>query len=113
MTIIFPFSGQKKFKKSTNKFINTYQLAIPSKIDRDLEITKKLQATVTPEAFLIKNKTQILYHGAIDDWFYALGKNRKEATAHYLEDAINAGIQNKAILTAHEKAVGCLIEMRK
>jgi hypothetical protein len=113
MTMVFPFSGQKNFKKSTKEFINSYQLTIPSRIDKNLDITKKLQATVTPEAFLVKNKTEILYHGAIDDWFYALGKNRKEATAHYLEDAINAAIQNKPILMAHEKAVGCLIEVDK
>ena len=113
MSLVFPFSGQKKFKKSTKDFLNTYQLEIPSMIDRHLSKTKKLQATVTPEAFLIKNDNQILYHGAIDDWFYALGKNRKEATAHYLEDAINAAIQNKPILTAHVKAVGCLIELDK
>lgn len=113
MSMIFPFSGQKNFKKSTKEFINTYQLKIPSKIDKNLEITNKLQATVTPEAFLIENETQILYHGAIDDWYYALGKNRKEATAHYLEDAIKATIQNKPILKTYEKAVGCLIELGK
>ena len=113
MTMVFPFSGQKKFKKSTKEFINTYKLNLTSKIDKDRELTQKLKATVTPEAFLIKNETQILYHGAIDDWFYALGKNRKEATAHYLEDAINAAIQNKPVLTAHVKAVGCLIEISK
>lgn len=113
MSLIFPFSGQKNFKKSTKEFIITYQLKIPSKIDKNLEITNKLQATVTPEAFLIENETQILYHGAIDDWYYALGKNRKEATAHYLEDAIKAAIQNKPILKTYEKAVGCLIELGK
>jgi hypothetical protein len=59
---------------------------------------------------LIDQKAKILYHGAIDNWFYALGKNRLEITAHYFEEALVDAINFKQIKTAYVAPVGCFIE---
>ena len=52
--LIFP--GNYYSKKTIKRFINEYGISIPSLIDKDFQLTRKLNATVTPEAILIDNK---------------------------------------------------------
>jgi thiol-disulfide isomerase/thioredoxin len=90
---VFPNDGKKSIKKEIKKFNSTYELATPFIDDKHFKLTKKLKATVTPEAFLISSNGKIIYHGAIDNWYYQLGKNRINITAHYLQDAIVEAVQ--------------------
>lgn len=91
-------------------FINDYGLTIPCYIDQDMKAIDWLQATVTPEAFLFSPGRERRYAGAIDNWFYDLGRYRQEATDYYLKDAI-ASVLNGAVLKATAtEAIGCLIQ---
>lgn len=108
---VFPSNGKKSIKKEIKKFNSTYELATPFIDDKHFKLTKKLKATITPEAFLISSNGKIIYHGAIDNWYYQLGKNRINVTAHYLEDAIVEALQGKSITTSYAEPIGCFIEV--
>jgi hypothetical protein len=98
-------------KKESTTFRNEYK--IPNTIelvdDKKHEWTEMLDAKVTPEVFVIKNK-QVLYRGAIDNWFYELGRYRKKVTAHYLIDAIQASLRDEKPSLSETEALGCFIQ---
>ena len=110
---VFPNDGKKSIKKEIMDFNNTYGLSTSFIDDKYFKLTKKLKATVTPEAFLISSNGTLLYHGAIDNWYYQLGKNRINITEHYLDDAILEAIQEKAITKPYAEPIGCFIEVAK
>ena len=74
------------------------------------KLIKKLKATTTPEAFLFNSKGQLQYRGAIDNWFFALGRYRPQATEFYLKNAITQYLKNEKITLSKTNPVGCLIE---
>lgn len=78
--------------------------------DTKNKLIKKIKALTTPEAFLFNAKGQLQYRGAIDNWFYALGKYRPEATEHYLKNALNQFSKNEKITVSNTTPVGCYIE---
>ncbi len=107
--LVFP-SDKRKIKNEVKTFIQQYQLTAKWTIDQNYLLSKKLNATVTPEVFVLNEKNEILYHGAIDNWFYALGKNRMNITEHYLDDAIAQALNKQAVMLPYVKPVGCFIE---
>lgn len=98
-------------KKEESAFRAEYQ--IPSLIklvdDKKHVWTEKLDAKVTPEVFVISND-QVVYRGAIDNWFYELGRYRLEITDHYLIDAVNASLEGKKPEVSETEAIGCFIQ---
>lgn len=78
--------------------------------DQKLSRTKYFGATVTPQAIVMQNG-KTLYIGAIDNWFYELGRYRSQTTEHYLIDALEAVTTNKQPRVKETKAFGCFIEM--
>jgi hypothetical protein len=107
MMLVFP--TEKGYKKDIQAFCTTYQITMPYIIDRNFALTKQLNAKITPEVFVVNENREILYHGAIDNWYYALGKNRMHITEHYLEDAIKAILKKEQIEKEYVAAVGCFI----
>lgn len=91
-------------------FNKKYNLTIPSVLDKFQSITKKLNATITPEVFVMNPKNEICYFGCIDDNFFALGKRNLKPKIFYLEEAINSVIKNKKIQSFHNQAIGCEIQ---
>ncbi len=87
-----------------------YQLTFPFLLDPDFLVTQKLKATITPQAFLIDNKGNIIYHGMIDNWGYEIGKTRAHATEFYLTDAVNNLLKGNQIISDSTKAIGCYIQ---
>ena len=73
-------------------------------------LVKKTKAITTPEAFFFNCQGQLLYRGAIDNWFYELGRYRPEATEHYLKNALTQFFNNETIKLENTKPVGCYIE---
>lgn len=101
--------SDKKISAFKNKF------KIPFEIFRDNgnKFAKEFNATVTPESFLFDSNGTIYYDGAIDDWFYALGRNKLKPNNTYLINAIEDLINGRLTLTTHIDAIGCFIEMEK
>lgn len=88
-----------------------YEVDFKLKIDKKNKLSKLIGATVTPEAFLISRETgKILFHGAIDNWFYSLGKRRSVITANYFEEALKQSLNNEKIRVPFAQPVGCYIE---
>ena len=78
--------------------------------DKRNRLAHRLHATATPEAFLFDAKGHLKYRGAIDNWFFALGKYRETATENYLSDAIASLLKNEKIKIEKTTPIGCLIE---
>ncbi|PWJ60099.1 hypothetical protein CLV98_101275 [Dyadobacter jejuensis] len=91
------------------KFFVKYKVPLKGRTDPAHITTKRYGATTMPEVVLVSGIGQTLYQGAIDNWYYALGKNRPKATAAYLRNALEAGLQGAPILVRKTEAIGCLI----
>ena len=96
--------------KQIEEFKKTY--SIPFKIvkDKNNKYASELGAKVTPEVFLVDKSGSIFYNGAINNWFYELGKNRRVVTEHYLNDAILAVIAGEKVKIKNTTAIGCFIQ---
>jgi thiol-disulfide isomerase/thioredoxin len=78
--------------------------------DNSLQLTHYLEGSVTPEVIVMNNQNGFLvYKGAIDDWVVSLGKTRQHYANFYLDNALSDFLNNKKILTAYHKPVGCFI----
>ncbi len=108
---VFPTSIYEE--KELKRFQQTYPVSFPLLIDtRKGKCTRWLQATVTPEVFVLDSAGQIRYQGAIDNQFYALGKRRAEVTDHYLTDALDALVHQSEVRVKQTQPLGCLIEAK-
>ena len=105
------FTDKSIKKEAIEHFKNKYNLNINTWIDKKLELAKALQASTTPEVFLIDMVGERLaYRGLIDDWFYRLGKNKPVPTVHYLLSAIDFFLKKQEISIRKTTPVGCLIQ---
>jgi len=99
-------------KKGANDFRQEYQ--VPEMIrfvdDKKHLMMKKFGATITPEAVLVDKNQHVIYQGAIDNWFFELGRYRLEITEHYLIEAIEASLQGKEPSVKKTDAIGCFIQ---
>ena len=98
-------------RKAIRRFHKTYQLPFPAERDPDLSLARRWQATVTPEVVVTSPLGEVLYQGAIDDWYFSLGKNRTEPTAHYLRDALESIQKGEPVARKRTEAVGCLLNI--
>jgi hypothetical protein len=69
-----------------------------------------LDAKVTPEVFLFDKEFELRYKGAIDNWFYELGKYRRVTSDHYLIDALQSVLGGEDPIIMETEAIGCLIQ---
>ena len=97
--------------KEIKDFKKEYNTSIPLLRDENMELVKHLKATVTPEAFLLDKMLVVQYQGAIDNWFYELGKYRQTTTEEYLIDGLKALANGEAPSVNKTEAIGCLIQM--
>jgi hypothetical protein len=95
------------------KFIDEYKVDFPLQKDKNLNKAKLLNASVTPEVFVLDKTGSIFYRGAIDNWFYALGKHRQSTTEFYLQDGIRALLNGREPPVSEVHALGCLIQIKK
>lgn len=105
--VIYPFKMLEA--KSLSEFREEFKFDLPIIYDPKRKLLKKLKANYSPEVFLLNNKRKTLYHGAIDNWFYGLGRNRTVPTEFYLLDAINAFKNNQNIKVKYVEPVGCML----
>ncbi len=84
----------------------------PYLLDETQNIAKTYGANKTPHVFVLKkdkNNWVVKYIGAIDDNY----ENEKDVKRKYVEEAVNALLQNRAIETKTTKAIGCGIKWKK
>ena len=94
---------------SATAFRETY--GIPFPVSRDvLNEHMSMNATVTPEVFVVNGAGEVVYHGRIDDAYVAIGKRRTIVKHHELRDVLEAISTGMRIETKNTPAVGCIIE---
>ncbi len=90
-------------------FAQKYKIGYPLLIDSLLRLSHYLRASTTPEVILLDAHYQLLYKGAIDNWYRALGKSRIKATENYLQDALDHSFRKESPAPKRTTPIGCLI----
>ncbi|MFC1225271.1 redoxin domain-containing protein [Pedobacter sp. BG31] len=100
--------GNSYSSKDINALKNEYGINFGLLIDRNKQLSKYLNATTTPEVFLINKMGAITYSGLIDNWASSLGQKRLVVTEKYLEQAIKDQLNGKQTFKK-TIPIGCLI----
>ncbi|HPG41200.1 MAG TPA: thioredoxin family protein [bacterium] len=80
-------------------------LNLPVLKDTDNRVADQLQASVTPEVYVIGKNYKILYHGRIDD-----SRDETQVKSKDLENALQAILAGKEVTINTTKAFGCSIK---
>ena len=100
-----------KVKKSElSAFIKEFDIQFPLTVVGNPTV-KKLHADTTPQVIIVKDS--VVYSGAIDNWFYELGRHRRDVTENYLVDALQALKVGGVPAVTKTEAIGCPIGMSK
>lgn len=85
-------------------------LKIPYLADKEHVLSNRLNATKTPEAFVLQNTGNgtfiVKYRGAVDD----NPQLPNAVTSFYLKDAINAVVNKRNLAVVDKRATGCMIK---
>jgi len=91
------------------KHIVDFGITMPVVYDPKQDLGRLTGAKVTPEAIVIDRAGTVRYRGAINNLYAGYGKKRRVATAHYLQDAVDAVLNGETVKTPNTKPVGCFI----
>lgn len=84
----------------------------PYLFDESQEVARAYGATNTPHVFVLDkvsaNESKVAYIGAIDD----NSRNANAVTKRYVEDAVDALLEQKTVPTTRTKAIGCTIKWK-
>ena len=105
------FSGTYYSRDTIQQFIKTYQVKQEFVIDEKYHLAKQLNATITPESFVVNASGDVVYSGAIDNWAVDLGQKRQVITEFYVRDVLRALIHQQTIPYAKTQAIGCFLEI--
>lgn len=103
--------GSSYSAEDVNTFRKDFAVGFPVYIDPGKKLAEELQATITPEVFLLAPDGPLLYSGKIDNWAVKLGQTRQVITERYLEDAIGNYLSGMPVVVKRTRAVGCMINM--
>jgi peroxiredoxin len=93
------------------KHFADFKAAFPILFDASGLLLQALKPTHVPEAFVLDRDGRLVYRGAIDNAWEALGRRRSKAEKHFFADAIAATVDRKPVAMPETKPVGCLIEV--
>ena len=104
------FPVKRSNYKTTQLFKEQYGLtSFETLLDRNLEWTEKLGATVTPEVVVTDSTGEILYRGRINNAYYAPGKMKHSSIRHELDEALSAITNGNIVAKPWPSAIGCYI----
>lgn len=107
------FPGQDAKDENLLAFKEAYKMPFEMVNDKEQIITKRLQATITPEVVVMNNsKDQIIYRGRIDDSYYKIGRRRQINRTNELFDVLTAITLDKKVETENQPAIGCYISLQ-
>lgn len=87
-----------------------FEVSFPILFDSSGLLLAALRPTHVPEAFVVDRHGKLVYRGAIDNAWEALGRRRANAEREYLVDAIGAALRDQAPEITTTEPIGCLIE---
>ncbi|MDC0579557.1 redoxin domain-containing protein [Bacteroidia bacterium] len=103
-------SGKYYTPMEINQFATETKFAGRLFRDYDYLVAHQLNATVTPEFYVLNKKGDILYQGMMDDRMEELGIYKQQWKNHYLMDVLDALVNNKPFKIKKTKAIGCSLE---
>lgn len=109
--LVYPTFGVTKESVLSHK--KEYSIRLPQVADSQQKFAKHLEAKVTPEAFLVSTKGEVLYRGRIDDLYAGYGKKRVKANRKDLVLATELLLNGKRPDAAKTKPYGCFIHFEK
>jgi thiol-disulfide isomerase/thioredoxin len=109
ITMVGIVPGKTWKKSDLTAFTIKYHLAFPLQLDSDLKLAHSMHATTTPEAILLGSDHTVIYQGAIDNWYKALGRAANKPTQNYLQDAIDYTLRHQPPPVKKTEPIGCLI----
>lgn len=99
--------------EDARKHAKEYGVTSPVVIDAGQALVRRLEAKVTPEAFVITRNLATAYRGRIDNTYTTYGRRRPEPTSRDLDAALTALLAGKKVPTPETKAIGCQIFVEK
>lgn len=72
----------------------------------------RLNASWTPEVFVLDSLGEVRYRGRINDFYFALGKHRSSPRNQDLQEAVEALMKGGSPVNANTDVIGCPIENR-
>lgn len=91
-------------------FVADHGFHFPVIFDPSGDLALRLNPAVTPEAFVIDTRDDVIYRGRIDDRFEAIGVLRNLITSHDLKDAIAKVGTDDDPQPVSTTPVGCVFE---
>ena len=102
-------SERNTTRHGAKKHFGEYKADFPILFDASGLLTGILKPSHVPEAFVINATGEVIYRGAIDNAYEAIGRRRAKVENHYLQDAIHAASANKRPVVGQTKPVGCVL----
>ena len=100
--------------EKARKHATEFGIKSPILIDPEQSLTRRVGATVTPEASVFLRDEELpVYQGRIDDLYAGYGKKRKVATTNDLVNVLDRLVDGRPITSMKTKAVGCFISFEK
>ena len=93
------------------KHFAEFKAEFPILFDASGLLAQALKPSHVPEAFVLDRDGKLVYRGAIDNSWEAIGRRRPKAEKEFLFDAITSASRGTSVVVAETKPVGCLFEM--
>ena len=106
------YSDAKLPPAEMEKHAREHALGFPVLLDRTHALARRLSATVTPEAFVVKpGSGEVLYSGRIDDAYVSRLQRRATVTKRDLAEALLALKEGKSVAATRTPAFGCSLNL--
>jgi len=105
--LVYPSKSESA--ESIRKHEREYGYKIPALRDPQHWLVKESQVEITPEVAVFDANRRLVYHGRIDNLYEDIGRARRVATTHELEDAISGALAGKSLAVNATHGVGCYI----
>ncbi len=103
-------SGKDYTAQEVLDYLGKYGLDLTVIMDPTFRLVQYFKATITPEVFVVDNRSNVLYTGKIDNWAVSLGQHRQVVTEFYLRDALTDISAGVPVRLGETEPVGCFIE---
>jgi hypothetical protein len=90
-------------------FKKEYNIPFSLTIDSGCRLSALYNIKTVPSAIVLTQSDKIIYKGAIDNSFRAVGNTEYGKTKEYLRNAIKEALLLQSITLSHTEPVGCLI----
>jgi len=105
--LVYPSKSESA--DAIRKHERDFGYTIPALRDPQHVLVKESGVEITPEVAVFDASRRLVYHGRIDNLYEDIGRARRTATTHELEDAIAAALGGKSLAADATHAVGCYI----